>query len=472
MFRKSFVSVYFLPSKLLILQLSTDAKKVQKFASFDLPKGLIDKYKVVDQNSMTRIIKGAWSKVGIGEKSVGVILPEFSTFTKSFRLPVIPTAELNEAVRWQAQDYLPEAANMIMDWKIVEKGKDDYEVLVVAVEKEILESYFKTLEAAGLFPLLVETPSICLARLGKKDDSGRLVVYKNLGETILAIFQKERIIGSSVLHDATSEEIIKDSAKIVSHFSRVNIDRVEVCGGEITPDLIQKLGTALKKSVQKIEMNLKGFEKANAQEFIIPYSMQLVDLEQPMDPFSLNLLPSELVEKYRFKRSKLKVWGLTLTVTLFVWICFAISLISYLLMNQRIIDLSQKTQLKYDVSQKRAGAVSEVQLINQTSDKVSKISQAFVFPQSLLNKINKAKPSGVNIERYSLDLDKGPVSLAGNSSDRLSLITFKQNLEKVKGISAVSIPISNFEKETDLDFSLNFDYQPFESKEAVQKTQN
>lgn len=48
--------------------------------------------------------------------------------------------------------------------------------------------------------------------------------------------------------------------------------------------------------------------------------------------------------------------------------------------------------------------------------------------------------------------------LNGISSNRTSLIDFEKKLEAVPEITQVTIPISSFEKEADLEFQLSFQY--------------
>jgi len=55
-------------------------------------------------------------------------------------------------------------------------------------------------------------------------------------------------------------------------------------------------------------------------------------------------------------------------------------------------------------------------------------------------------------------MEEGNILVRGNSSDRQELLTFKQNLEESGKFSKVSIPVSSFEKEKDLEFEANFGY--------------
>ena len=109
MFNKSLVSIYFTESKLFAIELSSNKKNVKKSVALHLPPGLIKNYRIVDKEALSKIIKRLWERTNFKEKSVGIVVPEFSTFTKLLKLPKISVSEINEAVEWQAQEYLPDS---------------------------------------------------------------------------------------------------------------------------------------------------------------------------------------------------------------------------------------------------------------------------------------------------------------------------------------------------------------------------
>jgi hypothetical protein len=52
------------------------------------------------------------------------------------------------------------------------------------------------------------------------------------------------------------------------------------------------------------------------------------------------------------------------------------------------------------------------------------------LPQEVFNIITDSKPQGITIEKYQMDLDKGFIELTGVSSDRDSLLSFRENIQK------------------------------------------
>ena len=132
--KKRFVSLVFSPQRVQILQLDSTQKMVKISTAVDLPEGAIQKYQLVDQQPVAALIRQTWRQLGISEKSVGVVIPEFSTFTKTLNLPKeLGEEELDEAVRWQAQAFFPSESRLVLDWKIIGEKEKVVDILVMAV---------------------------------------------------------------------------------------------------------------------------------------------------------------------------------------------------------------------------------------------------------------------------------------------------------------------------------------------------
>lgn len=467
MVNKSFVSIFFSPTTLQVLQLDGSKKRVKKSLSVALPGGLIQNYRVVDEESLAKIIKTIWKKLGLRERFVGIVVPEFSTFTKLLTLPRIELEELDEAVRWQAEDFLAtDPSNVVLDWKIIKEGKKSFQILAVSIEKEILQGYVESAELAGLFPLVVETPSLSLARISDGKPSGRLVLYESYGEAILIVAQGPKIMGSSVADITNHDEVIKVCARMIEHYHKAKVTRIIIGGSKLDKVLIDKLQKTLGKPAEWMKLGIGGLPAEKLQEYLIPISLQLKDPAEPLDESTVNLLPNELVRKYEHGKLKLQVWSLTLFVTLVVWFCFLSTLGVYFFLGQQM-EVFRKTSALQKIPPEKAEIINQIKEINQISDKVSKITNISYSPQVILNAIARAQPPGITIIEHRLDLETGKIQIEGVSASRQDIVGFKRALEEQNDFSLVSIPISSFEAEKDFEFGLSFIYLPVVSKKPA-----
>ena len=100
----------------------------------------------------------------INAHSVAAGLPQAYLFSRIINLPAMPTDKLAEAVQWEAQQYIPmPMTDIYLDFEIVTTLKNDrgeireYEILLVAAPRAIIDSYMKLFEFMQLTPHSLET---------------------------------------------------------------------------------------------------------------------------------------------------------------------------------------------------------------------------------------------------------------------------------------------------------------------------
>ena len=459
MLHKQLISIHFFKNRIQIILLNGSRNKIEKMASVSLPKGIVINHTIKDSVALSMIIKEAWIKLKIKEKTVGIVVPEFATFTKLISLPGLKSGELDEAIEWQAKEFLPTGIDdMFMDWKIVSKKDDIVHILIVAIKKDTLSGYVNAVDEAGLLPVVVETPALSLSRLIDNEQDDSLIIYSLQGEGILVVCQGGAILGSSVVFNTDPSDILSTAKRILKHFD-VKIKKIYVAG-DLTDSLIEDgFLKELSAEVVMIDINIQGLDKKMLNEYLIPISLQSKVPSEPADPSTINLLPASFVNRYKDKTMAIQVWGVTLTITLFVWVSFLLVLGSFLFISQLYnVEVTKSTE-KGSILQQRRETLEKVNEINQTVEKVTEIKNITILPKQVLNEIFSAGSDSIDIENYVLDLDRGDVQVVGVASDRNSLIAFQQNLDKIENIISVRIPISSFEVEQNLEFTASIKYQ-------------
>jgi len=460
MIRKSFVSISFASEgRIHILELNRSKSRVKNKFLADLPSGLIKEYKVVDSDKLGLILKDIWKKLKIKEKSVGIVVPEFSTYTKVLSIPKLSNKEIDEAVYWQSQDFLPDdPSGYVIDWKILSKTLKDYQILVVAIEKELLESYVDTVDKAGLLPLAVETSSLSLVRFAFQKNDENLILYIGNSQALAIVSKGQKIYGSSVMHPDSVENIIKNSKQMLGHYNDTNIKKILVGGPGLDKEIYSEIGKSFEIPVEIIGFSVRGMSEEEKQNFLIAVSMQYKNPLEPADENTINLLPEIQVKKYQTIKTKLQIWSLSLTVSLFVWISFLSVLGTYIFLAQSLNSIKNSENPNQSVIERRDALTKEIRAINSTNDKVIKIHDNWVYPQDHINLISNALPEGIVIEEYNLNFETGHISLRGTADFREDILAFKRELESSANVSDISIPISSFENDRNLIFDMSFTY--------------
>lgn len=459
-FEKSFVSLVITPRGLKVVKLNTKTNSVVKFGQVTLPPGVIMNYRVKEKDYLVTAIRELWAKNKISDRYVGVVVPEFSSYTKSFTLPNLSDTEISEALGFKMQEFLPTTIDeVVFDWKIIKREKDTAHVSVVAILKDVLFGYIDAVGAAGLSPLVVETPSLSVQRLLDQDESAKLIIYVSTGEAILVISSGTEIVASSVVTTNDFNVIVSTARQMLTHYSTVSIQKVIVSGVGITQDLIQFLNYNLGKSIQFASPSIKGLMPGQIQDFLIGISLQHKDPVEPRSELTINLLPPSWAEYYKKQSAGMHAWTMTLVTSIVIWSTFLFVLIVFMFLNVQVQGLQNGEAAAK--SQELNEVVSEVNKINALAAKVIAFDEKAVSPGEITTILKSAIPPGVTVNNYKINYESGEIILGGISVTRDSLLLFKNALEEKEELERVELPISSLIPEGESTFEIRMYYKQF-----------
>lgn len=174
----------------------------------------------------------------------------------------------------------------------------------------------------------------------------------------------------------------------------------------------------------------------------------------------INLIPIE--EKVRINREfcfrLLSVSFLTFGL-LFLISCVVIFPSYVFLMEKKTaIDLKldlQKKEPVPEIDQKALNIIEDLNKKIETVDKSQK--ERYDISTKIIKEILLRKIAGIKLTQiyYSVDeLGEKRISMSGVASDRAHLLDFRKSLEADTSFSKVNLPISNFVKDSDIEFNL------------------
>lgn len=164
---------------------------LSSFGEFQVPAGVIERGHIKKEKELADILKRIRSEVH-GEKIrtpyVVASLPEEQAFLQVIQLPRMSRDELESAVRFEAENYVPYSLDtMEMDFEKVEPVVDHLnhvDILLAALPKATVDSYVAALKAAGLIPLALEIESSAVARSLMQNETAPVpVLVVDLGAT-------------------------------------------------------------------------------------------------------------------------------------------------------------------------------------------------------------------------------------------------------------------------------------------------
>lgn len=164
----------------------TPNPELLNFGSQRTPHGVLNSEDDIHQNQLADALKTLFSTSKMRNKLVVMALPESSVFTRFLEFPGVKEEELENAVYYQAKEYIPmpiEDVQMSYVPLGFNQEKNAWKVLLVAAPKKIIQIYLNVAEKAGLQPIAIETESVAMGRAMFKSSGMKHVVMLDFGAT-------------------------------------------------------------------------------------------------------------------------------------------------------------------------------------------------------------------------------------------------------------------------------------------------
>ena len=186
------------------------AVRVVGYGSANFPPDTIIEGIIADPEVMASTIKPLLAHPSAGKitgRKVAAALPTAKVFIRTLQLPVMSAADLDQAVRLEAEQYIPiPSADLYLDFEIIEQipaeeGKEaQVNILMVAAPRAIVNSYIQLFDLLGLEMDSIEPSLSSITRamlLGGPSDKASLVMDIGSRSADLAIYDRVvRLTGS------------------------------------------------------------------------------------------------------------------------------------------------------------------------------------------------------------------------------------------------------------------------------------
>jgi type IV pilus assembly protein PilM len=156
---------------------------LRRFAAVSLPDGVIRAGMVADPEGLSEALRTLWSQGKFGTKSVVLGIANDAVLVRQLDLEWMPPADFRKGLRYQVADALPipvDEANL--DYYLLEEivlpaeeGAEPRKVarvMLVAAGREMVDSFIRPLQGAGLRPVGVDLLPFALVRAVADVDPG------------------------------------------------------------------------------------------------------------------------------------------------------------------------------------------------------------------------------------------------------------------------------------------------------------
>jgi len=226
------------------------APRLTALATAPIPATAIQSNVIQDQASVVAVIKALVAETKTQATHVITAVPGPAVIVKKVVLPAQTGAGIDSAVLGEASQLIPDSLdNVNLDYQVIDviEGGNQMEVLVVAVKRDIINSYTSAIVAADLVPMVVDVDYFALENMFELN-------YDQAGESPVALVN----VGARY----SSINILKNGRSTFT-------GDVPVGGAEFTDTLVRQLGcTPEDAELLKLGQGAGGIE-AQAAESIV-----------------------------------------------------------------------------------------------------------------------------------------------------------------------------------------------------------
>jgi len=196
--KKTTVGIDIGSSMVKVIQLRRAGKgiELEKFAMEPIYAGRDKKSGGVDIKELkTASIRRALEKAGISAKYAISSVSGESIIVRYIQLPEMPENELKNALRWEAEEYIPFRIDDVnIDSVILGKAEGEdagkVDVLLVSAKKDLINGHLDIIKNVGLVPLIVDVDSFAFLNcfeINHTPEPSEVIALINIGAEITNI---------------------------------------------------------------------------------------------------------------------------------------------------------------------------------------------------------------------------------------------------------------------------------------------
>lgn len=292
---------------------------LEKFGIMPLDPELIVDGTVMDAGRVTEAIRQLVAEQKIKIKEVSLAVSGHSVIVKKIQVPVMSEDELEESIKWEAEQYIPFDINDVnIDFHILGQGeggenREQMNVVLVAVKKDKLNEYTALITEAGLTPVIVDVDAFSLENMyciNYDIAAGEVVALVNIGASVMNInivkngdfaFTRDISIGGNRYTETVQKELNlsyedAERAKKGESVEGVNPETlnavIETVNGEVAAEITRSFDyfktTSLQDKVDKVLLS-GGCSKIRG---LVPYLSERlgvkVDMANPFNHVEVN----------------------------------------------------------------------------------------------------------------------------------------------------------------------------------------
>lgn len=199
-------------ANLKLVELSGNPPVLRGLAIRPTPPGVIQEGSIVEPGALANELRDMMAELRTRKRYVVTAASNLAVITRTLQVPKMPIKQMEEAVRWEAERYIPFPIDeVVLDYSPLDSGEgipdgEQMDVVVGAARQETIASLVEALKAANLEPLVIDVkPFAGLRTLGSRlhgTDREPITLFLEIGaeSSALVLTRGERLLLNRVIN--------------------------------------------------------------------------------------------------------------------------------------------------------------------------------------------------------------------------------------------------------------------------------
>lgn len=242
------------------------------FAMF--PEEAIVEGIIVDPEEIAEALKPLLKQMKVGKITatrVAASLPVAKVFTRVLELPAMNAADLGQAVKLEAEQYIPvPLPDLNIDYEVIEAGPEKQEVLMVAAPRAIVDSYIKLFDLLGLEVALIDSSLAAATRaIVSSMHLEKPTLVADIGSSSIDLTVHDKVIRLTdtiaMGGDTLTQQLVKDLGIGREQASEIKY-KFGIGPSGLQPKVMASLGAPLNKMCAEMRRVIKYYQDRGDQK--------------------------------------------------------------------------------------------------------------------------------------------------------------------------------------------------------------
>jgi type IV pilus assembly protein PilM len=269
-------------AKVIQLRPSGKTMQVTGYGYANFPEESIVEGIIVDPKEIAEALKLLTTKPAYGKitaKRVAAALPVAKVFTRVLELPPMNPADLGQAVRLEAEQYIPvPLPDLYIDYEVIEAGTERNEILMVAAPRAIVDSYIKLFDLMNLEVAMIDSSLAAATRaIVAAGAVAKPTLVADIGSRSIDLTVHDKVIRLTdtvaMGGDTLTQQLVRDLGIKREQASEIKY-KFGIGPSGLQPKVMASLGAPLKKMSDEMRRVIKfyqdrGIQKRKIEQIIV-----------------------------------------------------------------------------------------------------------------------------------------------------------------------------------------------------------